>query len=105
MLRARAGCGPCRCRLCISGLLQREFAVDLELDLLADEESTTAERDVPREAPVAAVDGSGERAADLGVAVRINNRAVVLVVEGDLLGHALDRQIGGHFVVVAVTLD
>src|ERR1039457_2158553 len=105
MLRGRAGCGLCRCGLGFGGLLQRELAVDLELDLLADQESTATEGNVPGEAPVTAVDGSGERAADLGVAERVDDRAAVLVIEGDLFGHAFDGQVAGHLVVVAVTLD
>src|SRR4029077_20087518 len=103
MLRGRADSRLLGCR---GNLSLSKLTVDLELDLLANQQAATAERDVPDEAPVGAVDGSGQRATDLEVAVRIGCGATVLVVERDLLGDVPDSQVTDRLeVVVAVFLD
>src|ERR1017187_10581819 len=102
MLRGRSGCSSCGHGLRLSGLVERELAVDLELDFLADQKAAASEGNVPREAPVRAIHGPGEGATNLGVAERIDDRAAVLVVEGDLLGQAVDRQVAGEPALVTV---
>src|ERR1700688_1348173 len=101
MLRGRAGCSLCADRLGLSRLVLPELAVDLELDLLADEQAATTEGNVPVEPPVGAGDGPGQRAADLDVAVRVNGRATVLVIERDLAGDAFDLKVARDLEVVA----
>src|ERR1700683_3374778 len=94
LLKLRVGgrsLGRCGCRF--GRLVEAELTVDLELDLLTDEHAAAAERDVPDEAPVAAVDATGQGAADLGVAVGIGGGAAVLVVERDLFGDVFDGQV------------
>src|SRR5579859_5008402 len=101
MLRGRAGCGLRADRLSLNRLVLSELTVDLQLDLLADEQATATEGNVPVEPPVGAGDGPGQRAADLDVAVRVNDRAAVFVIERDLASDAFDLQVTGDVEMVA----
>src|ERR1035441_5224048 len=102
MLRGRPSRGGCGLDF---RLLQCQLTVDLELHLLADEETAPTERNVPGEAPVRPVHRSGQGAADLRVAEGIDDRAGVLVVEGQLAGDLFDLQVACDLEVVALGCD
>src|SRR3984957_12444335 len=101
MLRGRAGCSLCADGLSLSRLVLPELTVDLQLDLLADEQAAATEGNVPVEPPVGAGNGPGQGAADLGVAVGVDDRAAVLVVERDLASDVFDLQVTRDLELVA----
>jgi hypothetical protein len=67
--------------------------VDHEIDLLADEESTGLDRDVPRQVPVLALDARLGLGGEVGVAERIRAPPEELPGEGDRLRDVTDREV------------
>src|ERR671918_1127664 len=96
---------PLRCMILPTGFAFGKLEVDLELDLLAHQDAAGVERHIPVEAPVAAIDRARQRATDFAVAGGIDAVAAVLVVELDLVGDALDREIGDDLVAISLLSD
>src|SRR5215211_2509775 len=84
-----------RCFVCSSVLLD---GLDLELEagLLAYQDTAALERGIPGEAELLAVDLGAGREAGPAAAPRVGRPAVVLDVEHDRPGYAVDGQVAGE---------
>src|SRR3954462_6520123 len=69
------------------------FALDLDLDLLADHHAAGLEGHVPGQAPVLTVDLGVRGEAEDGLAERAHGGALELDDQLDRLGHALDGEL------------
>src|SRR5690606_28747292 len=94
--RGRQTAGSLGSRLLL-GRLPDELDVDLDVDVLTDHHSTGFQHLVPGQAEVLAVDPGGRRRAAADVAPGVLDLLVeTLDLQGDLLGHAADRQVTDH---------
>src|SRR3954471_16173737 len=91
-------CASALCDLLHSG------DVELELDLLADEHAALVEREVPREVPVATVDGRAALEAGAEVAPRVVGGAGELELHGDGVGLVVDGEVADEGVDVVLDL-
>src|SRR5215216_2946561 len=87
--------GGRRCFVCSSVLLDG-LDLELEADLLAHQDTAALERGVPGEAEVLAVDLGAGREAGPAAAPRVGRPTVVLDVESDRPGDAVDGQVAGE---------
>src|SRR6185437_2481437 len=87
-----------------SALKQLDFQADL--DLVPDQHAASLERLVPAQAEILAVDLAGGLEAAAGAAPGIfGDGGGCFDRERDWLGHAMDGEIAGHAVAIAVRAD